>query len=94
MVMGHKHTFFLVQTVLDEILYPARFFSCGSLKKKKKNLKWLLKQQQQLCLHGRFLQEMLMTQEKRSLGAELLLPEVVGSVVALVVEDYRDSKSD
>ena len=36
MMTGHKHTFFLVQTVLDEILYPARFFSCGFLKKKKK----------------------------------------------------------
>ena len=71
-----------------------------AFKEEEKNLKWLLKQQQQLCLHGRFLQEMLMTQEKRSLGAELLLPEVVGSVVpplgtyTLVVEDYRDSKSD
>ena len=47
-----------------------------------------LKQQQQLWRgarqHGRFLQEMLMTQEKRSLGAELLLPEVVGSVPLVV----------
>ena len=76
--MGHKHTFFLVQTLLDEILYPARFFSCGFLKKKKKSQVVV---EATTAVHGRFLQEMLMTQEKRSLGAELLLPEVVGSVV-------------
>ena len=59
-----------------------------------------LKQQQQLWRrarqHGRFLQEMLMTQEKGEacLGAELLLPEVVGSVPNLVVKIIGTPKSD